>query len=196
MSSTRGTKLTLKNVTPLCGVPDSIRLVINPRDANITKIDFSFGPKGERPVTYSCAQALPQNTESTILVPVSEFCDAADFKSYPLEMTSIAFFIGDASGSTHTIEIQGLQTVHNGYAAGSSVVDILTPGDNIDSTKAISLNRGDVLSLPEGTTAWTLYSLNGSVITAGKTSAVDTAVLVPGHYILVAGDTVTRLSIR
>ena len=196
VSSTRGTKLTLKNVTPLCGVPDSIRLVINPRDANITKIDFSFGPKGERPVTYSCAQALPQNTESTILVPVSEFCDAADFKSYPLEMTSIAFFIGDASGSTHTIEIQGLQTVHTGYADSSSVVDILTPGDNIDSTKAISLNRGDVLSLPEGTTAWTLYSLNGSVITTGKTSAVDTAVLVPGHYILVAGDTVTRLSIR
>ena len=196
VSSTRGTKLTLKNVTPLCGVPDSIRLVINPRDANITKIDFSFGPKGERPVTYSCAQALPQNTESTILVPVSEFCDAADFKSYPLEMTSIAFFIGDASGSTHTVEIHGLQTVHTGYADSSSVVDILTPGDNIDSTKAISLNRGDVLSLPEGTTAWTLYSLNGSVITAGKTSAVDTAVLVPGHYILVADNTVTRLSIR
>ncbi len=197
VSSTRGTKLTLKRSTDLRGLPDSVRVVINPGDATVSKIEFNLGAKGERPVAYSYANALPKNTETTILVPVSAFCDAADFKSYPIELTSLAFYLGDASGSTHTIEIRALQSVHSGYSDETSVVDILAPetGKNI-STKALSLGRGDILTLPETTASWTLYNLNGAVIAAGTTPAVDTAPLTPGHYLLTTGASTLRLVIR
>ncbi len=109
----------------------------------------------------------------------------------------MAFYLGDASGSTHTIEIRALQSVHSGYSDETSVVDILAPETGKDiSTKALSLGRGDILTLPETTASWTLYNLNGAVIAAGTTPAVDTAPLTPGHYLLTTGASTLRLVIR
>lgn len=197
VSSTRGTKVTMKQVKDLCGVPDSVRVVVNPGDANITKVDLAFGAKGQRAVTVSYGTALPKNTSSVITVPVSDFCDATDFKSYPIEMTSLAFYIGDAASSTHTLAIEAIQSVHDGYSGQDAVIDIIAPADtDKKSVETVSVVRGDLVSLPDPGVRWTLYNLSGAVLASGLAPAVDTGSFVPGHYLLVNGNKTFRLTVR
>lgn len=198
VSSTRGTKVTLKLPVDLCGVPDSIRMVINPGDANVTKIDLSFAPKGERADVVSLTPTLEANKDNVVLCGTDKFCDPKDFKSYPLEMTSIAFYVGDAVGSTHTITIPALQTVHTGYAADDAVIDIVADkaADNALIANGI-VTRGELIALAVDESAtWTVCNTAGCIVARGKGNVLDSALLNPGLYIVSAGGKASRLVVR
>lgn len=129
VSSTRSPYTTIKMATDLHALPDSLRLVINPGDADITKITFVAGTKDQRGTSVAVTPSLTPGKDNVITVPVSDFvADPADFANYPLTLTSVAFYSGDANGSTHTLGVRALQTVHTAlpYSSMDAIDDIVT----------------------------------------------------------------------
>lgn len=196
ISSTRGTALTVKPVSAMdmYALPDSIRLVVNPGNTNITKITFNASPKGVRAVAKTVETALEANKDNVISVPVSDFCDADDFSSYPFTFTSVALAITGTVGQEGRIELPYIQGVHTAVKAGDGVGDI-----TFDSTRQPSVdivaNRGEVLELGDEC-RWTVYNLSGSVVASAAGTAVDTATFMPGVYILSYKDHARRLVVK
>lgn len=183
VTSTRGTAVTLKRSIDMYAIPDSIRLVINPGDCKVTKVDFNAAPTGERAVKYTVTPALQPNVDNVVTAPVSAFCDPADFKSWPLTFTSVALGIGDAASVDRHLEIKAIQGVHTALQAGNAVHEV-TNGKNDTLLETGIVTLGTTISINTGTA--TVYNLNGAVV-AQVAGWLDTATIGRGVFVISDG---------
>lgn len=198
-SSTRGTQLTVKAVKPitLYSLPDSIRIVINPGNSKITKVILNAAKKGERAVKVEQTPTLTANAANILTYPVSDIIDTKDFANYPVELSSIQFYVGDAVGFRGHIEIPELRTVYTAIAPGEGAVENITFDDTTTAAPLLNIGtatRGTLVELnaPAHTT-WTAYTTAGAIVAQGRTNLIDTAVLAPGLYIIAADNRAARL---
>lgn len=204
VSSTRGTQLTVKpkNVTPLFSMPDSLRLVINPGGSKITKITVNAAPKGARPSKVDYTPEIKANEPNIITFPVSDYIDTKDFANYPVEFTSIQFYLGDAVSYAGHIEIPEFQTTYTALPPETGAVENIA-FDNVDNdgetlvNSSATINRGELVELnAPADTAWTAYNAAGAIVAVGHTNLVDTAALAPGLYIISADNRAARLLVK
>lgn len=171
VSSTRGTKITVKMAADLYSLPDSIRLVMNPGDCTITKLTVDAGHKGDRPTSVSYEPTFTANKMLVMNIPVSDFVDDVnDFANYPLTLTSLSFTIGDAVAAKKTFSVHQLQSVYNNVTDTEGVEDIVAADNDACG------NGVDVLVTPDGRMA-------------GANPA-------PGLYIERRGNTVRKVVVR
>lgn len=187
VSSTRLCYVTAKATTPtaLYSLPDSIRMVINPGDAKVTKIRIKAAGPDVRPdgVTYENI-SLTANADNVFEVPVSDFIDTRDFINYPLTFTDITFYVGDANASTHTISVPELDGVYTSVKDDQGVDNIVS--DSFSGQRLIAescVSAGQELRL-NMSGHWTVYSLGGSIVASGNGDSISTAGMQSGMYVV------------
>lgn len=198
LSSTRSPSFTIKPTTPinLYALPDSIRFVINPGEAKLTKISVTAAPEGQRGSAVAQDLALTPNVDNVVLFPISDFCDVNDMASYPVAFTQVRFDVAGSVGDECRVEIPAFVTVHNAVQ-DTDGIDAILP-DNNDSHNGLVarvVNRGEVVELDKRC-VWTVYGVNGAVVAHGTGAMIDTATLPGGAYILTAGNASCRLIVR
>lgn len=198
LSSTRSPYFSIKpsSALNLYSLPDSVRLVVNPGNATINKITVTAAPEGERGVASAATVSLTPNANNVILFPVSDFCDVKDMASYPVTLSQIRFDLGGSVGQDTRVEIPELATVHNAVS-GQEGVEAILPDSNATGL-ALSTNvayRGTVVGLPESTT-WTVCNMAGAIVAQGNGTAIDTALLAPGNYVVSTPAGAARLLVR
>lgn len=170
VSSTRGTKVTVKVAKPMYALPDQIRIIYNPGDAKTTKMTVNAAGNGLRDVTYTIDGASKVNEDNEVIIPIKEFCDDKDFASYPVTFTSFGFYLGDAVRSSHTIRVSALQSVHLNAPETGGVNDIIADPDDSNAPAAY-------------------YDINGRRVTSIGHAA-------PGLYIRVQGSKASKVLVR
>lgn len=170
VSSTRNTSLTVRPKTPsvLYSLPDSVRLVINPGDAKISKAILKLGHNGDRHDGVTYELELTPEADNILEAAVSDFVDTSNLANYPLAFTSIQLTLGDANASTHTITLPRLEAVY----------------DSVKSTQGI-----DAITTESATDApAALYNLQGVRISENT--------VTPGIYIRVRGGKATKILVK
>lgn len=137
VSATRGTRLTVKPSANLYAVPDSVRLAIDLGDAKVTKFQLETTAPGQRPATYT-VDITWQPGVNVITIPVSELADSADRASFPLNLTSLIFYLGDSVGAKRSITVNAMQTVHNQRDASTNGISAVT-ADSTGDTRLYDL---------------------------------------------------------
>lgn len=170
VSTTRGTKVSVKVAKPMYALPDQIRIVFNPGDAKTTKTTVEAAGNGSRSVIYTIDGAATANEDNEVIVPVKEFCDGDDFASYPVTFTGLGFYLADAVRTSHTIRVSALQSVHL----------------NAPKTEGVS----DIIADPDNSTAPAVYyDINGRRVSAIANAA-------PGLYVRVQGTKASKVIVR
>jgi hypothetical protein len=183
VSSTRGTAFTLKRSASMTSIPDSIRLVVNPGDAKITKIEVNAGPVGDRATKVTLTPTLTAGEANVITIPVSDFCDANDFASYPFEFTSMVFYLGDSSSTTHRVTINAIQGVYTSLDPSTNGVKDITIATKDNILNISRVHQGEPFILGEAS-KWSVTSLGGVILATGDGQAIPTDKLPVGVVII------------
>lgn len=196
VNSTRGTAFTIKKNLTLKSLPDSIRVVINPGDASITSITINAGAHGDRAIAATYTPTLTPNANNVILAPVSDFADVTDFKSYPIEFTSVICRIGDGVNTSRHVEFPAIQAVYTAVSEETGGVGdtcfindegvaVIYPNP-VNAGLTVNINSADELD-------WSVYSISGKQVKKGYGKTFDTVGMEPGVYLvcLTSSTTVT-----
>ncbi|MCH5220325.1 MAG: phosphodiester glycosidase family protein [Muribaculaceae bacterium] len=196
ISSSRGPSFTVKPSNPitLYALPDSVRLVINPGTANISKITVTAGTEGERGTAVAKDVDLTPNQTNVVLFGANEFCDTDDMASYPIVFNQVRFDLTGSSGDECHVELPSLATVYTAVQASDGVE--LIPGDNLATSHRLikgsnRVARGQQIEIVQSG-AWTVLNMSGVIVDNGTGDAIDTGKLSTGHYIVTMGDDSSR----
>lgn len=168
VKTVRAPKGTISFKQDMLSLPDSVAIVFNPGDAVVKSVAIQLTSNGER-TTQTVTENFPNNTYSTVAFPISDFTAADDFASYPIQLTSVAFGVGDAVNTPRTIHVKSLHGVHTAVSAGAGVDDI---------TADTPVADGPV----------SYYDLQGRLI--------DGSTLAPGLYIRRQGTQATKVLVK
>lgn len=198
ISSTRGTNFSIKPAEPvvLYALPDSIRLVVNPGSGVVTKVTLAACEQGGRAVQVSQDVNFTQNAANVVNFPISDFIDTKDMANFPVTLTQIYFYLGGSTGDEVHLEMPTLTTVHTAVSEIDAVQSVTT--DSRDNNTVVVNNtvmRGVPFVLTQRS-AWTLYNLNGAVVSAGNSDEVDTTNLASGQYIIATPRGASRVIVR
>ncbi|MCH4155343.1 MAG: phosphodiester glycosidase family protein [Muribaculaceae bacterium] len=121
-ASSRSPYIKIAKSMAMWGLPDTLRLRINPGDATISKIIIATTANNGTLVTSTFTPTLTANAINTIGMPTSSWCDATDFACYPLRFDYIYFTMGKSTtGTNYTIDIPGIELVYNGASGVKKV---------------------------------------------------------------------------
>lgn len=132
ITSARGTKGQINPGTTMLALPDSIRLVINPGDIPLTKLDVRIAPNGAKAVSNTYTVDFKANTDNQILVPVSDFFDVDDFINYPAVFTGFSFYPANQATKSTTLRVKAMQAVYTALRPEASVSDIIADDSGSD----------------------------------------------------------------
>ncbi len=172
INGTRSPSVTIKPKTPakIYSLPDSIRMVINPGDAKITKMVYKIAPTSVRAESVESEVSLQPSVNNVLTIPVSKFVDVNDLASYPLAFTSIQFYLADSNATTHTVSIPVLDAVYTSVEPDQGIGGISADNGSDSSASAA------------------YYNLQGVRVDADR--------LVPGIYIRVRAGHADKIVIR
>lgn len=117
------------------GLPDAIRLTINPGDTPIKSIAMNYttndGKRGT--LTFSDSE-VPANTTTTYVVDLNSIFDVTDNINYPITFASLRFMLGTSTKNTeYTITIDSFEMDYTGQG-GVDDITIDTPAKTDDNT--------------------------------------------------------------
>lgn len=121
--SGRGANIQMAKTLRLFGLPTALRFVINPGDANITKISANIvngaGEKFDAAEIYG--QALTKNQSNEIVFQLSDIIDVDDISNYPLTINQLRFTMGSSAKNTEfSINMSALETIYKNYGGVSA----------------------------------------------------------------------------
>ena len=152
--------------------PDSIRLRINPGDAEIKGIKISLATAlGEVANVDLTTIPLTKNEMNIFALGTSEWCNANDFGSYPLTVNSITFNTTKIkSGQEYVIEIPGIEAIYKAVpeagveSALSDKTSLLVTPNPVEAGEPVRMT----LPLAEGAVV-AVYNANGMQVYGAKT---------------------------
>lgn len=196
VSSTRNAYITLTCKQPmrLYSLPDSVRLVINPGEAAVTKISFTAQPEGERGTAVPVDVTLTPNVDNVVAVATETFCDVKDMASFPLTFSQVQLTLGGPTGVDRHVELKSLTTVY-GSVAGTDGVSDMERDVAASMPGALAVSRGELIELADEC-RWSVCNLAGSIVAAGNGRYVDSAVMTAGMYVISTPQGARRLVVR
>ncbi len=195
VSNTRSTYVTIKpaELMALYSLPDSIRMLINPGDATITKLRLQLGAPGERASDAYYEVALTPSANNVFEVPISDFVNVNDFVSYPVNLTAIHFILGDANATTHTIKLSALDAVYTKIDADQGVDKLYADESIVKLLTKSCVELGSDVHLNVDA-PWMVYALDGTMVLQGNGSVIPTTGLSGGLYVVSATSGLRTLS--
>lgn len=92
----------------LWGIPDVLRLRINPGSAKVTKVNFNVTLPGQTSASQVIETSLTGDEEGTVDLPVKSFCEPSDNGNYPITLNYIQLTLEPSTvGQTYSVKILG-----------------------------------------------------------------------------------------
>lgn len=180
VSSTRGTKLTVMPKAATYGIPAAIDLQVNPGEATITKLTVNLRAANSNDLVPVELQVVPGEVNNYRILLADNF-DVEDLSTFPVELVSTIFTIGDANKAVRRIEVPVVNQV---YDLESGVESVAADGADL----AVTVANG-VAYLAGEAAAISVSDLSGRVIATGAGSSIA---LPAGHgVVLLTADGIT-----
>lgn len=160
--------VTVRFNATLDAFPDSLRLVVNPGSAKISKVRLSLATK-DGTVSHVEVGAPTVDKDNVYLFAVKDFFDVEEIANYPAVLTQLTFNTGSAAKTTGDFQVKSLETVYNVVSADAGVSDIIADD-------------------PESNGPVYYYNLQGQ--------SVRPATAGPGVYIRRQGNKATKIAIK
>lgn len=183
---TRGTTFSLYNNTiKSFGLPNAIRMDINPGNATVKKVQLSFRNNNNQSATVDVATTqLTKNTSNTFTISVPNNWNT-DNTNFPIYINGIILGMGASTKNTQfDITISKLEQI---YGDPSGIEDVIDNNNTIHiypnpavSGTPISINIDDEAQV-------NIYTLDGSLVNSIKLSdnkTIETTGMQKGMYIL------------
>ena len=185
ISNLRSTSVTVKRLTPVYSIPDSLRVVINPGNAKITKVTLNMGVGSERPTAVSYTPEIKAGEACVLLVSPKDFIDASYVGNYPLMFTSIAFTVGGSVGDEARIEVPEIDAVFTRIKAGEAgLAEALVPGreDLLLTPGAVATGEDVRISGAGADAVYSVFAPSGVCVARGRGEVIATRGLSSGVY--------------
>ncbi|HOL00419.1 MAG TPA: phosphodiester glycosidase family protein [Paludibacteraceae bacterium] len=115
-TSTRAPYIKLLKKVSMYGLPDTLKVVANVGDINISKVLLSL--KANNALTTSVSKeftSIPQNRDTELSVAMSELFDATDIAIYPVWFDNINFYLGtQTAGQAYTLALKEIVLCYRG----------------------------------------------------------------------------------
>ena len=185
--SSRGAYLSVASQVKVYGLPEKLRIRINPGNATVKKVAISVGNAlgSKNSSLVFVEKELPKNQVSDIDLPLDKWMDSDDIGCYPLTIYSLRLDMGVSEKSTsYEILVPGFEAVYGGE---SGVGDII-------AGKKISVYPNPVdggrftVNVPDNTDSCRVALFNNagmmvqSGIYEGNVLSVETGELQQGLY--------------
>ena len=183
----------LTNQTPLYGLPDTLKIVLNIGEIAVEKAIVSLKANNSSTTVSATIDSFEANKDFSLNIPMSALFDTSDRGIYPIWFDNMNFQIS-ASGTpvgAKTLAIKELQLVYDGYMETSiPFVDApnfyIYPNPVTDKTLYLQLKDNH-----SQTVRTEIYSLSGQVLQSdlhgvygGNAIQLSIKKLVPGAYLL------------
>ncbi len=114
-TSTRAPFIKLLRNAPMYGLPDTLKLIVNVGDINITKALLSLRANNATVSASKEFTTIPRNTDTELSVAMSELFDATDIAIYPVWFDNINFYLGaQTSGQAYTLALKEIVLCYKG----------------------------------------------------------------------------------
>ncbi|MBP9017863.1 MAG: T9SS type A sorting domain-containing protein, partial [Paludibacteraceae bacterium] len=114
-TSTRAPFIKLLRNAPMYGLPDTLKLIVNVGDINITKALLSLRANNATVSASKEFTTIPKNTDTELSVAMSELFDATDIAIYPVWFDNINFYLGtQTSGQAYTLALKEIVLCYQG----------------------------------------------------------------------------------
>jgi hypothetical protein len=114
-TSTRAPFIKLLRNAPMYGLPDTLKLIVNVGDINITKALLSLRANNATVSASKEFTTIPKNTDTELSVAMSELFDATDIAIYPVWFDNINFYLGaQTSGQAYTLALKEIVLCYKG----------------------------------------------------------------------------------
>ena len=185
--ATRGAYINISGNMVAWSLPEAIRLRINPGDASIKKITLNaVNASEERILSWVFStKELPKDTESTLELPLSDWCTVTDLGIYPIRINSIIFNMGKSDkDKTYTISVPGFEAVYPAYGG----VEAITADKNALKIYPNPVNTSEPVKVTvNGTATAGIYTMNGVKVAETEISGageISTKDICPGVYFI------------
>ncbi|HOL00418.1 MAG TPA: phosphodiester glycosidase family protein [Paludibacteraceae bacterium] len=106
-TSTRAPFIKLLRNVPMYGLPDTLKLIINIGDINISKALLSLRANNATVSASKEFTNIPKNRDTELSVAMSELFDATDIAIYPVWFDNINFYLGtQTTGQAYTLALK------------------------------------------------------------------------------------------
>lgn len=189
--ASRGANISINQPMTIWGLPESVRIKVNPGDATIKRISMSAeNALGERIGAWEFTNSpVPGKAESSYELKI-DWCDISNVAVYPITINALRFDMGASKkGQEFAIEVPSFEAIYPLYGGISS--SIIAP-DNAN-VYPNPVNAGEAFSVDvEGNAVVDVYSLNGQkVLTAnvdGPTSFTTEGMTAGIYFVTVKND--------
>jgi hypothetical protein len=114
-TSTRAPFIKLLRNAPMFGLPDTLKLVVNVGDINISKALLSLRANNASSFVSKEFTVIPKNTDTELSVAMSELFDATDIAIYPVWFDNINFYLGtQTAGQAYTLALKEIVLCYKG----------------------------------------------------------------------------------
>jgi hypothetical protein len=114
-TSTRAPFIKLLRNAPMYGLPDTLKLVVNVGDINISKALLSLRANNASSFVSKEFTVIPKNTDTELSVAMSELFDATDIAIYPVWFDNINFYLGtQTAGQAYTLTLKEIVLCYKG----------------------------------------------------------------------------------
>ncbi len=205
--SGRSPYIRLSKELKLWSLPDTLRLRINPGNAEVKGISVSMTANSGVKEVVAHKEPLEKNKENVINIATSSWTDAEDMFTYPISLGYIYFTMGSSTaGTEYVIDVPGIETVYDGFGVGG--VDEV--GVN-DAGKAYAypnpVQAGEDVTVFTGNAddteaAMEVFNIAGQKVADVKASAsygkaaLPTSSLQAGVYFVKVGKSTIKLIVR
>ena len=149
--SSRGAYLSANSQVKVYGLPEKLRIRINPGNSTVKKVAISIGNAlGDRnPSLAFTDEELPKNEVSDIELPLDGWMDTDDIGCYPLTIYSLRLDMGvSEKGTSYEILVPGFEAVYgseagiDGTVAGKEILVYPNPVNSGRFTVNVPDNSG------------------------------------------------------
>lgn len=183
----RGAYMTLEAPQMVWSLPESFRITVNPGMVTIKKISMNVeNAKGERmPSWVFTNETLANNTNSTFILNLKEWCDIQDATVYPIKINSVRFDMGASKkDDSFTIDVPEFTAVYPQFGGVA---------ENIVAQNAVKVYpnpvaMGERVNVAyEGHAVVGVYALNGAQVLHQEidgNSLISTRNIPAGIYLI------------
>ncbi len=115
-TTTRAPYIKVSRKVSMYGLPDTLKVVVNVGDIDITKTLLSL--RANNALTTAVSKeftTIPKNTDTELSVAMSELFDATDIAIYPVWFDNINFYLGaQTSGQAYTLALKEIVLCYQG----------------------------------------------------------------------------------
>ena len=192
-NSTRAPYIKLTGNKALYGLPDTLKMIINPGDISIARLLVSLKSNISNEITKEITNFQP-NQDNILSIPLISLFDTNDIAVFPLKLNSLTFYLNTQTpAQQYRLAFKELQLSYKNY----QVSGLTTPDSQSLSVYPNPVNKNYICIQPDdacsGPITILIYCTNGQLVysktinySCKKELRIGVSTLTQGTYIMKA----------